>query len=192
MAPIEYQSQWRIKQDIIQLVADYTPDLKNDISNKYLIEQEFCNQVLKHLKAQKTNDVIIFVKNWLLEISDSIIPFVIFDSLMNLYNQENVAAADLIKLLSTIPRSNLASLIYVIEYFGNLFALGSIPNYEISDELPEESLLESIEEASIVQVSNELNSMDTIGSIPIMHLILRPSTSKILLGLNHHWININV
>ena len=28
MAPIEYQSQWRIKQDIIQLVADYTPDLK--------------------------------------------------------------------------------------------------------------------------------------------------------------------
>lgn len=178
MAPIEYQSQWRIKQDIIQLVADYTPDLKNDISNKYLIEQEFCNQVLKHLKAQKTNDVIIFVKNWLLEISDSIIPFVIFDSLMNLYNQENVAAADLIKLLSTIPRSNLASLIYVIEYFGNLFALGSIPNYEISDELPEESLLESIEEASIVQVSNELNSMDTIGSIPIMHLILRPSTSK--------------
>ena len=111
---------------------------------------------------------------------------------MNLYNQENVAAADLIKLLSTIPRSNLASLIYVIEYFGNLFALGSIPNYEISDELPEESLLESIEEASIVQVSNELNSMDTIGSIPIMHLILRPSTSKILLGLNHHWININV
>ena len=62
MAPIEYQSQWRIKQDIIQLVADYTPDLKNDISNKYLIEQEFCNQVLKHLKAQKTNDVIIFVK----------------------------------------------------------------------------------------------------------------------------------
>ena len=81
-------------------------------------------------KGSKTNDVIIFVKNWLLEISDSIIPFVIFDSLMNLYNQENVAAADLIKLLSTIPRSNLASLIYVIEYFGNLFALGSIPNYE--------------------------------------------------------------
>lgn len=178
MAPIEYQSQWRIKQDIIQLIADYTPDLKNDISNKYLIEQEFCNQVLKHLKAQNTNDVIIFVKNWLLEISDSIIPFVIFDSLMNLYNQENIASTDLIKLLSTIPRSNLASLIYFIEYFGNLFALGSIPNYEISDELPEESLLESIEESKIVQVSDELNSMDTIGSIPIMHLILRPSTSK--------------
>ena len=52
MAPIEYQSQWRIKQDIIQLVADYTR-FENDISNKYLIEQEFCNQVLKHLKAQR-------------------------------------------------------------------------------------------------------------------------------------------
>ncbi|KAL6454115.1 hypothetical protein SBY92_003574 [Candida maltosa Xu316] len=178
LSPIEYQSQWRLKQDIIEIISNFTPDLKNDLANKNLIEQEFCNQVLNHLKSQKTTSVVIFLKNWLLEISDSIMPFVIFDSLMNLYDKDQVSNADLIKLLSSIPRSNLSSLVYFIEYIATIFDVGSIPNYEISDELPEESLMENIECSQIEKISEELNSMDQIGAIPLMHLILRPSTSK--------------
>ena len=178
-SPIEYQSQWKVKQDLTDIISEFAPDLKNDLANKNLIEQEFINQVLNHLKSLKTNSVIVFIKNWLLEISDSVIPFVIFDSLMNLYNEEGeVPAEELVKILSTIPRSNLSSLIYLLEYISNLFELGDIPSYEISDELPDESLLTKIDADQIKQVSEQLNSMDEIGSIPLMHLIIRPSSSK--------------
>ncbi|RCK57953.1 hypothetical protein Cantr_06902 [Candida viswanathii] len=171
--------QWKLKQDITMLISDFTPDLKNDLANKNLIEQEFINQVLNHLKSLKTNSVIVFIKNWLLDISDSVIPFVIFDSLMNLYNDNaDVPTEELVKILSTIPRSNLSSLIYIIEYISNLFELGDVPSYEISDELPDESLMPQINPAQIQEVCNKLNSMDEIGSIPLMHLILRPSSSK--------------
>ena len=178
-SPIEYQSQWKVKQDLTDIISEFAPDLKNDLANKNLIEQEFINQVLNHLKSLKTNSVIVFIKNWLLEISDSVIPFVIFDSLMNLYNEEGeVPAEELVKILSTIPRSNLSSLIYLLEYISNLFELGDIPSYEISDELPDESLLTKIDADQIKQVSEQMNSMDEIGSIPLMHLIIRPSSSK--------------
>lgn len=178
-SPINYQDQWKLKQDLTEIISEFIPDLKNDLANKNLIEQEFINRVLNHLKSLKTSSVIVFIKSWLLDISDSIIPFVVFDSLMNLYNEDrDVASEDVIKILSTIPRSNLSSLIYILEYVGNLFELGKIPSYEISDELPDESLITTVDIGQIQDVSEQLNSMEEIGSLPIVHLILRPSSSK--------------
>ncbi|EGW30420.1 uncharacterized protein SPAPADRAFT_143563 [Spathaspora passalidarum NRRL Y-27907] len=172
LSPIDYQSVWEIKQDIIMLISNFTPDLNAEISNERLIQGEFLNKVVEYLKGKSIENVVCFLKSWLLEISDSCIPFVVYDSIAHIYSKENTVD-ELLKQLSTIPRSNLATLVFVLEHISRVFDMSVISQYEVSDEIEEGE-----DEANLEEVAAKLNSMDEIGAVPFVHLIMRPSVVK--------------
>ncbi|RLV96514.1 hypothetical protein JA1_000106 [Spathaspora sp. JA1] len=175
ISAIDHQTNWNMKQDIIMIISNYTPDLTDEISNERLIQWEFIKKIIEYLQTRTIEDVVCFIKSWLLEISDSCIPFVVYDSIVNIYQgkQEHDTVDELVKSLCSIPRSNLASLIFIIEHICHVFQLTVISKYQESDEIDQE-----VTEENTTDVSNKLNSMDLIGAVPFVHLIMRPSVVK--------------
>ncbi|KAI5952193.1 hypothetical protein CANMA_005069 [Candida margitis] len=171
LQPLDFQLAWKIKQDVTRVISQCTlPTLEADKDQKaYLI-----NEVLNHLKERKADDVVTFFKCWLLELKDSVIPFTAFDSVVNVYNGENTRAS-LTKVLSSLPRCNLACLVSMTEHICHVFELGIFENYGISDDFSVESV---DAETELPSVSKRLNDMEAVGSVPFVHLIMRPSRSK--------------
>ncbi|CAI5760576.1 unnamed protein product [Candida verbasci] len=236
LSPLNHQSNWRIKEKIYEIISNVKPE-----TNEMTMIQKLClDEVLGFLKSLNSFELVGFLKDWLLEISDSIIPFIVFDSLIK---EEH----DIVEKLASIPRSNLSSLLYLLEHIVKVFELENLDTYGVSDELPtimdqDKSIEElntintqvksneeteeqiatefkdmSIEETqetntkteeptmttpqnelkeeisarsksdkainksrdnSIEEISEQLNSMNQIGAIPFMHLIMRPSIQK--------------
>lgn len=186
VSPIDHQCNWTIKELIINRVNVYVPESELDVSKELEIHKDMSERVVSYLRTLPSSSLISFFKNWLLEISDSLIPCMVFDSLLNNYkndiSESDKQAIDkrrneTAKLISTIPRSNLSSLIYIIEHICEVFSLGQIPGFGYADEISEE-LKEPSNESKLNEIATELNSMEAIGSVPFIHLILRPSPVK--------------
>lgn len=110
--------------------------------NEVKVEENIIDSVLSVLKDQSVDAVVNFIKNWLLEISDSLIPCVVYDSITSVYklgtNDTTKRIKELERILGSIPRSNLASLIFILEHIAMSFDLTTITSYELSDELQED------------------------------------------------------
>ncbi|KAG7660849.1 uncharacterized protein J8A68_005666 [[Candida] subhashii] len=174
-SPLNYQTSWKIKQDITLLLAD-TP-IPSDVEiSESGIHQELLLRVLDYLQGLEIADLIQFFRDWILEISDSMISFIIYDSIIQIYEKQE-GFDGVMKHLSSIPRSNLSSLIYLLEHIAKVFQIDQIPNYSVSDEFGTD-IQAGDDDEKIGEVVKKLNSMDMLNAIPFVHLIMRPSTAK--------------
>jgi hypothetical protein len=182
--PLDHQDYWVVKQNTIQTINNYEPSPELEHAKEDVISAEIIEQVVQSLKNFKTHNLINFLKIWMLEINDSLIPYIVYDSIINLYkskSEDENTSDELEKILSTIPRSNLASVIFILEHICLEFDLAAIPGYGYSDELLED-LNEVSDTEKVNQAVNKLNSMDAIGAVPFVHLILRLSPVRASTG----------
>ncbi|EDK38534.2 hypothetical protein PGUG_02632 [Meyerozyma guilliermondii ATCC 6260] len=171
-APLDHHSYWQLKEKILSLISQYDkPDMTLDANAS---DRSVMEPILLVLESSSLANVINFVKNWLMEISDSVIPFMVYDGLVSSYTHER---NDTLRILLTIPRSNLSSLVHLLEHICCVFGLSQIPNYSFSDTV-DRDLVAPNDEDKIKQVSSTLNDMSAIGAVPFVHIILRPSLSK--------------
>lgn len=179
---INHQKYWLLKEKIIRFINQQTFDHMTN-SNENAIQQVIIENITNVLNEESTESVVNFLKNWLLEIGDSLIPCLVYDSWVQLYkNDNNPTAPDIVKILSVIPRSNVSSLIYIMEHMAMVYQLNQIPSYGLYDEFPEE-LISQDEESDLTELANKLNTMETIGAVPFLHLLFRPSPIKSAGGL---------
>lgn len=175
IAPIDHQEYWLLKQEVIQLIQEFDPPDDLNVQDEKAVEIAIVKKVAERLSAASANSLLNFLKNWLLETSDSVIPCTIYDSLLNLHkDSKGDTANESIKVLSSIPRSNLCSLIFILESVSFIFGLQSIDEYGLTDDVA----IQDHEEIDVAPFVEQLNSMDSIGSVPFLHLILRPSVVK--------------
>lgn len=157
LAPLRFDDYWMLKSDILAMVQR-----ADDPNSKELI-----NSTCEILQARGAERVTNFLRNWLLEINDSVIPSTVYDLILRSNN-------DFIKHMGTIPRSNLSSLVCILEHISRAFNLGLLKGYGVSDD----ALEVGNSEPEIKEAVKSLNLMDAITSVPFMHLILRPSVVK--------------
>ncbi|CAH6722459.1 hypothetical protein CLIB1444_09S04038 [[Candida] jaroonii] len=178
--PLDHQQYWQIKEKIINLLKDVNEE--NKVGSENFIQQTIIEKLIDVLSKESLNSLVNLLKNWLLEISDSLIPCVVYDSIIHIYQNESPdSKAELVKILSSIPRSNLSSLLFLVEHISVEFSLSQIPCYGLGDEFPSELKIAN-DESMLQEVSETLNSMDTIGAVPFTHLIFRPSPLKVSQG----------
>lgn len=177
IASIDHQEYWLVKLEIIQLIQGFQPDENLDPQDEKAVEIALVKAVVEQLSKTSVKRQLNFLKNWLLETSDSVIPCTVYDSLLNLNGvsvSNRATADDYLKILSSIPRGNLCSLIFILESIAFIFDLKPIQGYGLSDDIVE---LQD-EDDDLGLIVDQLNSMDTIGAVPFLHLILRPSVIK--------------
>ncbi|CAD1813579.1 unnamed protein product [Candida parapsilosis] len=171
LQPLDLQSAWKIKQNVTRIVSQCSPPLDESVKDQKV---HIIDKVIEYFEDSKVDEAIMFFKSWLFELKDSIIPFTAFDSVTNLYNGEH-SDTDLVKVLSSLPRCNLACLLSITEHLSVAFSLDIFQNYGISDELNENPAKNFSE---LTNVSKQLNNTDAIGSLPFVHFIMRPSSGK--------------
>ena len=171
LQPLDLQSAWKIKQDVTRVVSECSVPVEGTGKEQ---KAHIIKEVVKHFKEKKSEETIIFLKSWLLELKESVIPSTAFDSVINMYAAEQTETT-LVKVLSSLPRCNLACLLSITEHLCKAFHLDVFHNYGVSDELSETSTNEANE---LQRVSKNLNSMDALGAVPFVHLIMRPSLLK--------------
>lgn len=91
--------------------------------------------IIELLTKEDIPTLINFFKNWLLEIADSLIPCLVYDSLIHIYKENDDTTTkstitEVIKVLSTIPRSNISSLLFILEHISIVFSLSQIPSFD--------------------------------------------------------------
>lgn len=180
-SPVLQDEYWQLKQEIISVINDFEVF---EIAQESIIHTQILVEIGKYFESISPDSGINFLKNWLLEMKDSLIPCMIYDAVVNLYkvngNEDPMSLdtasrrSELIRLLSTIPRSNLSTLIYLLEHVASVFGTITLPDYGVVDEIKEPQS----KEINVGEISNVLNSMDQIGSVPFVHFILRPSILK--------------
>lgn len=173
LEPIRHQDYWLVKYEIVNAVQDFVPEGNVNLHDHNAVETAIFARIIFILKEKEATRLINFLKNWLLETSDSVIPSTVYDSLVGAYFKENgTPAKDTVRILKTIPRSNLGSLLYILDHIAKMFDLDST---EKTGDEPNDS-----EEHSdkLHSTCEKLNTMDAVGAIPFTHLILRPSVSK--------------
>lgn len=168
--PINHQDYWLVKYEIIGAVQEFLPDSSTNVHDQNAVESAIIVRILIILKEKNAQRIINFLKNWLLEISDSVIPSTVYDSLLGTFKGEIKFAEEVVRILNTIPRSNLSSLICILEHISKAFDLSSY-----STENPEHVQTDS---ETMANVSKNLNRMEAVGAVPFVHLILRPSVVK--------------
>lgn len=180
--PINYQKYWLMKDELINKLQNFESD-GTEIAVIQATESDLLKMCVDFVADKDVSRLVNFIKNWLLEISDSIIPSTVHDSLITNYKITRAGAdgdhqrlAETLKILGAMPRSNLSSLIYILEHIAQTFELDILENFATSDEIkvgpPQTS------EESLCELAAELNSLDTIAAIPFLHLIMRPSIVK--------------
>lgn len=175
-APLDHHSYWQLKEKVLSVISQYdNPDITVDIAAS---DRSVMEPILLVLELSLGAQVVNFLKNWLMEIGDSVIPFMVYDALLAGYTHDH---HDTLRLLLTIPRSNLSSLVHLLEHICCVFGLNLIPNYGISDQVEREFVGED-DAGDIERASARLNDMSAIGSVPFLHTILRPSLAKASTG----------
>lgn len=177
--PLNHNTYWHLKEKVIRVINGYDPQVT--IDNESTIQQHIIERVVDDcFQAETVTTLVNFFKYWLLEISDSLIPCLVYDSLIGIYQKQGTTQ-DVFKQLSAIPRSNLSSLIFLVEHICVEYELAEIPSFGINDEFPGE-LKPKDDLVALEQVSQKLNNMEMVVSVPFIHLILRPSILKINQG----------
>lgn len=143
VAPIDHKDYWTLKDEIFGLVSVFKLANEN-------VDHEIIDLVVAKLRLCTPPQVVNFLKNWLLETSDTVIPCSVYDSLTHACKE---GTQEMVRVLGTLPRSNLASLLFIMLHVGSIF-----------------------------EDPAQLNSMDAVGSVPFVHLILRPSVVKCSAG----------
>ncbi|GEQ67491.1 hypothetical protein JCM33374_g1156 [Metschnikowia sp. JCM 33374] len=181
-SPINYQKYWLMKDNLINQFQRFQSE-GTEISVVHSTELALLKIATSFLDDKDVSQSVNFIKNWLLEISDSIIPSTVHDSLIANYkitrkgdegNQQRLA--ETLKVLGTIPRSNLSSLIYVLEHMAKTFELDVLKGFGHSDKIEFKS--PSTDEETLNGLAVALNSLEAISAIPFLHLIMRPSIVK--------------
>lgn len=193
--PLDGDKYWTIKQSIINIVNTFTPNEDVTDADELVIHRQIITQILKFLSQRTTEELVNFLKYWLLEISDSLIPFTYYDRVLettskNEFTTKAKQIDSFIQLLSLLPRSNLSSLIFLIEHICGIFKLGKISNYGKSDDLENTELV--VDSTLIESTVKDLNSMELIGAIPFLHLLMRPSAVKSTSGFKPPILKYNI
>lgn len=163
--PIKHQDVWLVKDGIISVAQEYSRMSSLKASDELAVDRVIIEGILEKIKSLSLGRLVNFFKQWLLEVSDSIIPSTVYDSLLKYYKMQKSASdveqlADLLKILGAIPRSNLSSLLYIIRHVSDSFDL------------------KTATEETKCEVISKLNLMDVIAAVPFLHLIFRPSVLK--------------
>lgn len=184
VAPLDHQQYWHTKLKIMELVANYDHG-PIEVSQETQVHSHMLAAIIETLATERPTILVNFMKNWLLEIGDSLIPSTVYDLVIHLYENgsESSEASDptlahLLKVLGTTPRANLASLVFLLELVLVAFRLPSIPSYPQGSP----SSVPGDDFDKIDDVVDRLNSMEAIGAVPFLHLLLRPSVNKSALG----------
>lgn len=176
---LDHQDYWSTKYEIINLIQKFTPPDELNIHDENAVELTIIKNICGWLEGKDSHRIMNFFKNWLLESSDSVIPCTVYDSILKIYdrstNPEGNYKAALTRVLCSIPRCNLSSLIFILESLCNAFDIEGIAGYGSKDELDFEETKESSDHES---TAKKLNDAEAIGSVPFLHLILRPSVMK--------------
>lgn len=105
-----------IKRSILSSIPiyekQYSPD-DLDVDINYFVTSKVASEVISKSSA---DDVVSFLKLWLLELPDSLIPFTAYDQLRTCYLENSGDDSMKVKILGSIPRQNLASLLYLMEH----------------------------------------------------------------------------
>lgn len=163
--PINHQDVWLVKDGIISVAQEFSKTGSLKASGEHMVDQVILEGILEKIENLSLERLVNFFKQWLLEVSDSVIPSTVYDSLIKHYKMQKLGngaelLSDLHKILCTIPRSNLSSLLYILQHVSDLYGF---------DNVAEDSKLEIIK---------RLNLMDVIAVVPFLHLIFRPSVLK--------------
>lgn len=178
-APLNQQSYWLIKSELLSVIRTYTPSPDINIHSLHDVQRSVIHMIIRNLKTKDNMVLVNFMKNWCLEIGDSIIPSTVFESLIGNYAQKNAKGniSETIRILSTIPRANLSSLVYMMEHISKVNEISALQRFGEADDVvmpqQETDSGEKIEKAAL-----SLNCMKSIGSVPFIHLIMRPSIAK--------------
>ncbi|OBA19467.1 hypothetical protein METBIDRAFT_73491 [Metschnikowia bicuspidata var. bicuspidata NRRL YB-4993] len=177
--PINYQQYWLMKDTLISEIQEF----QEEISVVRSAELTLLLKAIRFLEDKDVSRLVNFLKNWLLEISDSIIPSTVHESLVATYKitrdgdeASTQRLAETLKILSAMPRSNLSSLIHILEHIAETFELDLLERSGNSDIVME--AVPSISESTLNKLASKLNSFGAIGTIPFLHLIMRPSVVK--------------
>lgn len=179
--PINHKEYWILKHEVIELIQQFKPSDELNLQDEKAIEIAIVKKVVERLSKTSTSRIINFLRNWLLETSDSVIPCTVYESLLTLHTKkdgDDTQLDDVIKILSAIPRSNLSSLIFILENICFIYDLEATDGYGSTDEVTEHKH----EKADVTELVEKLNSTQAIGSVPFLHLIFRPSVGKYSTG----------
>lgn len=166
--PLSYDKYWLAKSDM-RIIAQSLP---TNATEKDAIEA-----FLSKLQTTPDSRLVNFCKNWLLEISDSVIPSTVYDSLLSLYfKSADDGPVNPTKILGLIPRSNLSALLRILEHMCQVYKLDILENYGMSDEDAEQE--PRVKQTTVENVARTLNEASAVASVPFTHLILRPSVVK--------------
>ncbi|WPK27617.1 hypothetical protein PUMCH_005013 [Australozyma saopauloensis] len=167
-SPINHQDAWLVKDGVLSVIQELSQ--KGNAKSISTIDLDFTilQTILEKMRNLTLRRLINFFKHWLLEVSDSVIPSTVFDSLIKHYklSENETSENELVKILGTIPRSNLSSLIRILHHMRKV----------LSTDL--ETHNDSTESNSIKSTVERLNSMSSVGAVPFLHLIMRPSVLK--------------
>lgn len=110
---IDHSIAQKIKKDILNqifLLANSNEPSSSKI--KTIVDYLF--------KRYESKDIITFLKYWLLELPDSLLPFTVYDSLIHSYDT-NESIESKLHIIESIPRQNLASLLYLLNHLQKIF-----------------------------------------------------------------------
>lgn len=179
--PIKHQEYWLVKYEIINIIQSFIPESGINTHDHNAVESAILLKVVSVLKEKDSSRLVNFLKNWLLEISDSIIPSTVYDSLLGIYrtrdNNENDTAKEIVRVLKIIPRSNLSSVVYILKHISQVFELDSPQPTDSKGTLDDVEQSQK-NETALKDIAKKLNLMEAVGAVPFIHLILRPSVVK--------------
>lgn len=170
---LDFKQYWFVKDELIREIGDYDPLDLGEVTSEIECHKSIMKNLIELLNGKSLEELINFVRNWLLEINDTIIPCMRFELLVSQIKSD-IEIDELAKSLSSLPRSNLSSLLFLLEHICHVFKLEEIEEFENFENAEEVESKTEVDELVIT----ELNSMEAIGAVPFVHLIFRPIPSK--------------
>ncbi|ODQ81222.1 hypothetical protein BABINDRAFT_27939, partial [Babjeviella inositovora NRRL Y-12698] len=167
LAPFDIKDAYRTKYEVLKVIQGFQPSPEITVEPPLsALHAKVIDKIIGYLIAHKTKPQILnFFKQWLLELSDSLIPFMVYDMVKKAYEQslvdENQRQEELGKMFSSVPRHNLSSLVFLLNHLVSLF-----PTLAQQDDF--------YENAPIAK----LNGVAEPGAVPFIHLIFRPSVLR--------------
>lgn len=108
-----------MKRSILLSIPEYEKEYNPeeiDIDINNFVSSKITSEIFH---KYSTNEVVGFLKLWLLELPDSLIPFTAYDQLKTCYSENSDDYESKLKILGSIPRQNLASLLLLAEHLSS-------------------------------------------------------------------------
>ena len=181
LAPLDHQMYWLMKNEIIIDIQAFQPTSEVSVLSVNNVESEIIQMIIDRFKTKSVSMIVNFLKNWCLEIGDSVIPSTVYDSLMANYSTQGSdiesQEAEAIRILSAIPRSNLSSLLFILHHFSKVLDIYVFDEFGLTDDI-HGPVSTSDDREKLQSIAVNCNRMDVVGSVPLLHLFMRPSVAK--------------